>query len=108
MDMVYCFFNKVIHSAIRLYLSYLLSLSASGSEGVGNHHRMAMAMEEEVMFRLLCQVDKVGSLIGKGGSIRRALQTETGATIKIADSAPQSDERVVVISAREACELATS
>lgn len=77
-----------------------------GTEGVGNQHRMAMAMamEEEVMFRLLCQVDKVGSLIGKGGSIRRALQTETGATIKIADSAPESDERVVVISARETLE----
>ncbi|KVH92905.1 K Homology domain-containing protein [Cynara cardunculus var. scolymus] len=69
-----------------------------GTEGVGNHHRMAM--EEEVMFRLLCQVDKVGSLIGKGGSIRRALQTETGATIKIADSAPESDERVVILEQR--------
>ncbi|KAL4589333.1 hypothetical protein LXL04_002239 [Taraxacum kok-saghyz] len=74
-----------------------------GPEGPGNHHHHhRMAMEEEVVFRLLCQFDKVGSLIGKGGSIRRALQSETGASIKIADSAPESDERVVVISAREA------
>ncbi|KAI3803284.1 hypothetical protein L1987_31434 [Smallanthus sonchifolius] len=65
----------------------------------GDHHRMGM--EEEVVFRLLCHSDKVGSLIGKGGSIRRALQTETGASIKIADPTPDSDERVVVISARE-------
>lgn len=62
-----------------------------------------MGMEEEVVFRLLCHGDKVGCLIGKGGSIRRTLQTETGASIKIADSTPDSDDRVVVISAREAC-----
>ena len=64
-----------------------------------------MVMEEEVVFKLLCQVNKVGSLIGKGGSIVWALQTETGVSIKIADAAPDADEKVVVISAREACEL---
>ncbi|KAM7471947.1 hypothetical protein LguiA_010130 [Lonicera macranthoides] len=57
---------------------------------------------EEVVFKLLCQVDKVGSLIGKGGSVIRVLQNDTGASIKIADAAPDSDERVVIISAREA------
>ncbi|KAD6794816.1 hypothetical protein E3N88_05712 [Mikania micrantha] len=68
----------------------------------GDHHRMGM--EEEVVFRLLCHADRVGCLIGIGGSIRRALQTETGASIKIADPSPDSDERVVVISARESIE----
>ncbi|KAK1416966.1 hypothetical protein QVD17_26086 [Tagetes erecta] len=67
------------------------------SHGYGDR----MGMEEEVVFRLLCHSDKVGCLIGKGGAIRRALQTETGASIKIADPSPDSDERVVVISARE-------
>lgn len=79
-------------------------LSVSGPEGIGNPNHHRIPMEEEVVFRLLCQFDKVGSLIGKGGSIRRAIQSETGASIKIADSAPESDDRVVVISAREACE----
>lgn len=66
-------------------------------------------MEEEVVFKLLCQVEKVGSLIGKGGSIIRALQNETGASIKITDAAaPDSDERVVLISAREACHSNTN
>ncbi|KAK9281134.1 hypothetical protein L1049_004027 [Liquidambar formosana] len=60
-----------------------------------------MVLEEEVVFKLLCQLDKVGSLIGKGGSIIRSLQNETGASIKIVDAAPDSDERVVLISARE-------
>ncbi|KAL6996116.1 hypothetical protein U1Q18_006255 [Sarracenia purpurea var. burkii] len=79
------------------------ALHGTGTEYTGASHRMIM--EEEVVFKLLCQVDKIGSLIGKGGSVIRALQSETGASIKIADTGPDSDERVVVISAREACEL---
>ncbi|KAE8683121.1 hypothetical protein F3Y22_tig00111213pilonHSYRG00064 [Hibiscus syriacus] len=62
-------------------------------------------LEEEVVFKLLCQADKVGCLIGKGGSVVRALQCETGAAIKIADTSHDSEERIVVISAREAWEL---
>lgn len=73
--------------------------SNPGTENIGRGHRMAM--EEEVVFNLLCHVDKVGSLIGKGGSIVRTMQSETGASIKIADCAPDSDERVVIISAQE-------
>ncbi|KAI7984809.1 KH domain-containing protein HEN4 [Camellia lanceoleosa] len=76
-----------------------MALHGTGTENIGANHRMVI--EEEVVFKLLCQVDKVGSLIGKGGSIIRALQNETGATIKIADAASDSDERVVVIFARE-------
>ena len=74
--------------------------SVPGPENIGASHRMVI--EEEVVFKLLCQLEKVGSLIGKGGCIIRALQSETGASIKIADPVPDSDERVVVISAREA------
>jgi hypothetical protein len=76
--------------------------------GPGNHaadyHPRGYSpnFEEDVVFRLLCQADKVGSLIGKGGSVVRALQNETGASIKIAEGVSDSDERVVVISAREA------
>lgn len=73
--------------------------SMPGPENIGANHRMVL--EEEVVFKLLCHFEKVGSLIGKGGSIIRSLQSETGASIKIADAAPDSDERVVVISARE-------
>ncbi|PON53192.1 Polyribonucleotide nucleotidyltransferase [Parasponia andersonii] len=74
-------------------------LHGSGPENIGTGHRMVI--EEEIVFKLLCQVDKVGSLIGKGGSVIRHLQNETGAYIKIADAPPDSDERVVLISARE-------
>ncbi|XP_031254507.1 KH domain-containing protein HEN4-like isoform X2 [Pistacia vera] len=73
--------------------------SGPGPETVGAHNRIYF--EEDVVFKLLCHLDKVGSLIGKGGSIVRTFQNETGASIKIADVVPDSDERVVLISARE-------
>ncbi|GMH03867.1 hypothetical protein Nepgr_005706 [Nepenthes gracilis] len=66
-------------------------------------------VQEEVVFKLLCPIDKVGSLIGKGGCVVRAIENETGASIKIADAvAPDSNERVVVIAARENMELQRS
>lgn len=73
--------------------------SFPGSESARPAHRMFV--EEEVVYKMLCQQDKVGSLIGKGGSVVRALQNETGASIQIVDAGPDSDERVVVISALE-------
>ncbi|CAI0410363.1 unnamed protein product [Linum tenue] len=63
--------------------------------------RNGRVVEEDVVFKLLCQLDKVGSLIGKGGSVIKTLQNDTGASIKIADVMPVSQERIVVISARE-------
>ncbi|KAG0570194.1 hypothetical protein KC19_6G143700 [Ceratodon purpureus] len=57
--------------------------------------------ENELVFRLLCASDKIGSVIGKGGSIIHNLRKETGARIKIADAVPGSDERVIIVSALE-------
>ncbi|CAH2036409.1 unnamed protein product [Thlaspi arvense] len=68
-------------------------------EDVGPFNRPVV--EEEVAFRLLCPADKVGSLIGKGGAVVRALQNETGASIKVSDPTHDTEERIVVISARE-------
>ncbi|XP_010550823.1 PREDICTED: KH domain-containing protein HEN4 [Tarenaya hassleriana] len=60
-----------------------------------------MVIEEDIVFKLLCQAGKVGSVIGKGGSVVRAIQNETGALIKVADPIHDSEERVIMISARE-------
>ncbi|ESQ30317.1 hypothetical protein EUTSA_v10011323mg [Eutrema salsugineum] len=68
-------------------------------EDVGPFNRPVV--EEEVSYRLLCPADKVGSLIGKGGAVVRALQNDTGASIKVSDPTHDSEERIVVISARE-------
>ncbi|WOK96333.1 hypothetical protein Cni_G05040 [Canna indica] len=65
-------------------------------------------LEEEIIFRMLCSNDKVRSIIGKGGIIIRTMQNETGASIKILDPVPDSDERVIAISAHEISELGRS
>ncbi|KAJ6796438.1 KH domain-containing protein HEN4-like [Iris pallida] len=54
---------------------------------------------EQLIFRLLCSSNKVGSVIGKGGSIVKKLQHETGCEVKILEITPESDDRVIVISA---------
>lgn len=59
--------------------------------------------EEEVSFRLLCTNDKVGSIIGKSGSIVQSLRSETGAGIKVVDAVNDSDDRIILISAYEVC-----
>lgn len=56
---------------------------------------------DEVSFRILCPKAKIGSIIGKGGSIVNNIREETGAKIRIDVSGPESDERVVFITAVE-------
>uniref|UniRef100_A0A5B7C233 K Homology domain-containing protein n=1 Tax=Davidia involucrata TaxID=16924 RepID=A0A5B7C233_DAVIN len=57
--------------------------------------------QHEVVFRLLCPTSAVGGVIGKGATIVRALENETGASIKIAASVDGSKERVATVSALE-------
>ncbi|MQM07852.1 hypothetical protein Taro_040701, partial [Colocasia esculenta] len=52
---------------------------------------------EPLTFRLICTSDKVGSVIGKGGSIVKIIQSETSCEIKIIETVPDSDDRIVVI-----------
>ncbi|KAI8018029.1 RNA-binding KH domain-containing protein RCF3 [Camellia lanceoleosa] len=51
----------------------------------------------DTVYRILCHSRKIGSVIGKGGSIVQALREETLAKITVADSVPGSDERVIII-----------
>ena len=44
----------------------------------------------ETVFRLLVPGKRVGSLIGKGGSIIKQMREETGARITVADAPPVS------------------
>lgn len=52
----------------------------------------------ETVYRILCHSRKIGSVIGKGGSIVKTLREETQAKITVADSVSGSDERVIIIS----------
>ncbi|KAG6659792.1 hypothetical protein CIPAW_03G061000 [Carya illinoinensis] len=51
----------------------------------------------DTVYRILCPSRKIGGVIGKGGSIVKALREETQAKITVADSVPGSDERVIII-----------
>ncbi|KAL3515476.1 hypothetical protein ACH5RR_022378 [Cinchona calisaya] len=59
--------------------------------------------QQEVVFKLLCLNDRVGSVIGKGGSIVRALQAETSASIIVGPTVAGCDERLITIAAMEVC-----
>lgn len=51
----------------------------------------------ETIYRILCPVKKIGSVLGRGGNIVKALREETKAKIRVADSIPGADERVIII-----------
>ncbi|ONM05475.1 Nucleic acid binding protein [Zea mays] len=51
----------------------------------------------ETIYRILCPVKKIGSVLGRGGDIVKALREETKAKIRVADSIPGADERVIII-----------
>ncbi|XP_042508732.1 KH domain-containing protein HEN4-like [Macadamia integrifolia] len=54
--------------------------------------------QEILIFRLLCHNEKVGGVIGKGGTIIKTLKLETGCDVKILEGVPDSDDRIIVIS----------
>ncbi|XP_022726780.1 KH domain-containing protein HEN4-like isoform X2 [Durio zibethinus] len=58
-------------------------------------------LQQEVVFKILCSSDRVGGVIGKGGAIIRALQSDTGATITIGATITDCDERLVTVTASE-------
>ncbi|KAL6883503.1 hypothetical protein ACP4OV_010917 [Aristida adscensionis] len=51
----------------------------------------------ETIYRILCPVKKIGSVLGRGGDIVKSLREETKAKIRVADSIPSADERVIII-----------
>ncbi|XP_048231498.1 KH domain-containing protein HEN4 isoform X4 [Ricinus communis] len=57
--------------------------------------------QQEVVFKILCPNDMVGGVIGKGGTIIKALQNETGASITIGATIAESDERLITVIASE-------
>ncbi|KAK1269813.1 KH domain-containing protein [Acorus gramineus] len=78
------------------YHSSLASLRPNFFES-GNPGRLQISAEL-LTFRLLCINDKVGGLIGKGGVIIKALQNDTGCEIKVLETVPESEDRIIAIS----------
>ncbi|XP_020580841.1 KH domain-containing protein HEN4-like isoform X2 [Phalaenopsis equestris] len=59
---------------------------------------------EDTVYRYLCQGRKIGSIIGRGGEIVKQLRADTHAKIRIGETVPGCEERVITIfSSSEEC-----
>ncbi|KAL0462045.1 UNVERIFIED_CONTAM: KH domain-containing protein HEN4 [Sesamum latifolium] len=56
----------------------------------------------EFTVKILCSAEKIGGVIGKGGSNVRQLEQETGTSIHVENVSKESDERVIRVSSFEA------
>ncbi|CAL4917336.1 unnamed protein product [Urochloa decumbens] len=62
------------------------------------HDDTSMSSEPiETIYRILCPIKKIGSVLGRGGDIVKTLREETKSKIRVADSIPGADERVIII-----------
>ncbi|GMJ04683.1 hypothetical protein like AT1G14170 [Hibiscus trionum] len=52
---------------------------------------------EDTVYRYLCHVKRIGSIIGRGGEIVKQLRSDSKANIRICDAVPGCEERVVMI-----------
>lgn len=55
----------------------------------------------EFSIKVLCSAEKIGGVIGKGGSNVRQLEQDTGASIHVENVSKESDERVICVSSIE-------
>ncbi|MCD9644627.1 hypothetical protein HAX54_033014 [Datura stramonium] len=60
--------------------------------------------QRKVVFRLLCSYVSAGGVIGRGANIVKALEKDTGASIKFSTPTARSKERVATISSLESRE----
>ncbi|GMJ00512.1 Enhanced Stress Response 1, regulator of CBF gene expression 3, SHINY 1 [Hibiscus trionum] len=56
---------------------------------------------EDLVFRVLCPIDKVDSVFGDPDGIVDLLQNEIGVDVKVADPVTGSDEQIITISSEE-------
>ncbi|KAH9676560.1 RNA-binding KH domain-containing protein [Citrus sinensis] len=52
---------------------------------------------EDTVYRYLCPIRKIGSIIGRGGEIVKQLRIDTKSKIRIGETVPGSEERVVTV-----------
>ncbi|KAL6972112.1 DNA replication factor C [Sarracenia purpurea var. burkii] len=56
---------------------------------------------EDLVFQILCPIDKVDSVVGESAGIIELLQNEIGVDVKVADPVAGSDEQIIMISSEE-------
>ncbi|XVF03311.1 hypothetical protein REPUB_Repub04eG0250400 [Reevesia pubescens] len=76
-----------------------------GGGGVGGGKRRNSGEEteqhgigsEDTVYRYLCHVKKIGSIIGRGGEIVKQLRSDSKSNIRICEAMPGSEERIVMV-----------
>lgn len=56
---------------------------------------------EELIVRVLCPVDKIGRVIGKGGSSIKSVRQTTGARVEVDDTKDDRDECLITVTSSE-------
>nr|VDD21754.1 unnamed protein product [Brassica oleracea] len=57
---------------------------------------------EELVFRILCPVDKIVKVVGESEGIVDLLQNEIGVDVRVSEPVTGSDEQIIIISSEEA------
>ncbi|KAK1430296.1 hypothetical protein QVD17_12938 [Tagetes erecta] len=79
-----------------------------GAESSSSPDFRTLQNQQLVAFRMLCSGDLVGGVIGNAGTIIRAFENQTGASINVAYPVPKSEERLITITATESPESQNS
>ncbi|KAL5857463.1 hypothetical protein ACOSQ3_004921 [Xanthoceras sorbifolium] len=93
--------NSVSTTTPSSSISYASGVHPLSLESDRVHPLETKTQQQEVNFRILCSNDRVGGVIGKGGTIIKALQSETGASIAVGATVAACDERLITVTASE-------
>ncbi|XP_028759817.1 RNA-binding KH domain-containing protein RCF3-like [Neltuma alba] len=63
----------------------------------GDEREQFIIDPEDTVYRYLCPVRKIGSVIGRGGEIVKQLRIDTKSKIRIGETVPGCEERVITI-----------
>ncbi|KAL5741275.1 hypothetical protein ACOSP7_028007 [Xanthoceras sorbifolium] len=63
----------------------------------GDDREQFVINSDDTVYRYLCPVKKIGSIIGRGGEIVKQLRIDTKSKIRIGETVPGCEERVVTI-----------
>ncbi|XP_021903807.1 KH domain-containing protein HEN4 isoform X1 [Carica papaya] len=97
--------DAVQHTMVSSSVSYVSGVHSLPLESEQHSTLDGKTMQQEVVFKILCPTDRAGGIIGKGGAIIRALQSETGASVSVGATLAACDERLITVSASENPEL---
>lgn len=69
--------------------------------GSYSHNQPSKLSPSGAVFRVLCPASKIGSVIGKAGSIISEIRQQTGAKVKVEEIVSGCEERVIVVTSSD-------